>query len=155
MGLERKLASFGYHPRWSPDSSQILFETTQFGWLNRLYVVDLAGAPPREVLTQLTRDRHRSVMAGAWYPDGKRVTALINADPVPTFWTGPVSGGDAVPSEVSPEILRQIGEVAADTIRSARIYEHEWATDFKFCWESYGATSTSNVPSGEPETYGG
>ena len=138
LGLERKLASFGYHPRWSPDSSQILFETTQFGWLNRLYVVDLAGAPPREVLTQLTRDHHRSVMAGAWYPDGKRVTALINADPVPTFWTGPVSGGDAVPSEISQEILRQIGEVAADTIRSARIYEHEWATDFKFCWESSG-----------------
>ncbi len=26
-GLERKIASFGYYPRWSPDSSQILFRT--------------------------------------------------------------------------------------------------------------------------------
>ena len=25
-GLERKIATFGYHPRWSPDSSQVLFE---------------------------------------------------------------------------------------------------------------------------------
>jgi len=138
LGMERKVASFGYHPRWSPDSSQILFETTQFGWLNRLYVVDVAGAPPREILTQLTRNLHMPIMAAAWHPDGKRVSALINADPVPTFWTGPVSGGEAVASEVSPEILRQIGEVAADNTRSARIYEHEWAADFKFCWHPSG-----------------
>jgi DNA-binding winged helix-turn-helix (wHTH) protein len=26
-GLERKIVSFGYYPRWSPDSSQILFQT--------------------------------------------------------------------------------------------------------------------------------
>jgi Tol biopolymer transport system component len=26
-GRERRIASFGYHPRWSPDSSQVLFQT--------------------------------------------------------------------------------------------------------------------------------
>ena len=31
-GLERKIASFGYYPRWSPDSSQILFQT-YFTWM--------------------------------------------------------------------------------------------------------------------------
>ena len=25
-GMERKIASFGFYPRWSPDSSQILFQ---------------------------------------------------------------------------------------------------------------------------------
>ncbi len=27
VGLERKIAPFGYYPQWSPDSSQILFQT--------------------------------------------------------------------------------------------------------------------------------
>ncbi len=137
-GMERKIASFGYYPRWSPDSSQILFQTNQFGWLNHLYVVNLEGGPPREVLTQLAANRHVTAMSAAWHPDGKRVSALINSDPVPTFWTGPVTGGEAVSSEATPELLQQIREVAADNSRSGRIYEHEWAMDFKFSWEPSG-----------------
>ena len=46
-GLERRIAPFGYHPRWSPDSSQILFQTTRTFGLNRIYVVDLDGSAPR------------------------------------------------------------------------------------------------------------
>ena len=137
-GMERKIASFGYYPRWSPDSSQILFQTTQFGWLNHLYVVNLEGMPPREVLTQLAASSHATAISAAWHPDGKRVSALINSDPVPTFWTGSVTGGAPVNSDITPEILRQIGEVAADNKRGGRIYEHEWAVDFKFSWEPSG-----------------
>ena len=48
-GMERKIASFGYHPRWSPDSSQILFQTTHFPDLNRIHVVGLDGSAPREI----------------------------------------------------------------------------------------------------------
>ncbi len=51
-GRERRIASFGYHPRWSPDSSQVLFQT-QFlplGFSGKFYVVRLDGTPPREVL---------------------------------------------------------------------------------------------------------
>lgn len=137
-GMERKIASFGFYPRWSPDSSQILFETSQFGWLNRLYVVNLEVALPREVLMPLTSDHRVEVMSAAWHPDGKRVTALINSDPVPTFWTGPVSGGPSVISAVAPEILKQIGEVTEDNNRIGRIFEHEWAADFKFAWAPSG-----------------
>ena len=36
-GRERKIASFGYYPRWSLDSSRILFRTTQFGESKRFY----------------------------------------------------------------------------------------------------------------------
>jgi len=45
-GLARKIAAFGYYPRWSPDSSQILV-TTHFTGLDtnaRFYVVNLEGA---------------------------------------------------------------------------------------------------------------
>ena len=53
-GLQRKIATFGYYPRWSPDSSQILFQTLfagiASGLINKFYVVRLDGTPPREVL---------------------------------------------------------------------------------------------------------
>jgi Tol biopolymer transport system component/DNA-binding winged helix-turn-helix (wHTH) protein len=137
-GMERKIASFGYYPHWSPDSSQILFQTTQFGWLNRLYVVNLEGAPPREVLTQLASNGHVAAMSAAWHPDGKRISALVNSGPIPTFWTGPATGGAAVKSEVPPELLQQIEEVAADTSAGGRAFEHEWVLDFKFAWAPSG-----------------
>jgi Tol biopolymer transport system component len=137
-GMKRKIASFGYYPRWSADSSQILFQSTQFGWLNRLYVANLEGAPPREVLTQLATNSHVTAMSAAWHPDGKRISALINSGPIPTFWTAPVAGGAPIKSEIPPELLQQIEEVAADKSKGGRAYEHEWVLDFKFSWAPSG-----------------
>jgi len=54
-GLEKRIASFGYYPRWSPDSSQILFQTTQLAVTNRFYIANLSGSPPHEVLRGLFR----------------------------------------------------------------------------------------------------
>jgi Tol biopolymer transport system component/DNA-binding winged helix-turn-helix (wHTH) protein len=135
-GMERRVASFGYYPHWSPDSSQILFQTTQFAWLNRLYVVNLEG-PPREVLTQLASNRHVAAMSAAWHPDG-RISALVNSGPIPTFWTGPISGAAPVESEIPPALLQHIEEVAADKTSGGRIFEHEWVLDFKFSWAPSG-----------------
>src|SRR5882757_10336149 len=137
-GMKRKIASFGYYPRWSADSSQILFQSTQFGWLNRLYVANLEGAPPREVLTQLATNSHVTAMSAAWHPDGKRISALINSGPIPTFWTAPVAGGAPIKSEIPPELLQQIEEIAADRSKGGRVYEHEWVLDFKFSWAPSG-----------------
>jgi Tol biopolymer transport system component/DNA-binding winged helix-turn-helix (wHTH) protein len=137
-GMKRKIASFGYYPRWSADSSQILFQSTQFGWLNRLYVANLEGAPPREVLTQLATNNHVTAMSAAWHPDGKRISALINSGPIPTFWTAPVAGGAPIKSEIPPELLQQIEEIAADRSKGGRVYEHEWVLDFKFSWAPSG-----------------
>jgi hypothetical protein len=125
-------------PHWSPDSSQILFQTTQFAWLNSLYVVNLEGAPPREVLTQLAANRHVAAMSAAWHPDGMRISALINSGPIPTFWTGPAAGGSPVKSEIPPELLQQIAEVAANKSAGGRAFEHEWVLDFKFSWAPSG-----------------
>src|SRR5882724_8192545 len=53
-GLERKIASFGFDPHWSPDSSQILFdaEFTPLVSSHRFYITRLDGSPPREVLAE-------------------------------------------------------------------------------------------------------
>jgi Tol biopolymer transport system component/DNA-binding winged helix-turn-helix (wHTH) protein len=136
--MERKIASFGYYPRWSPDSSQILFQTTQFALKNRLYVVNLEGATPREVLTQFATDRHVSVGSAAWHPDGKRVSALINSDSIPVFWTVPITEGTAVKSEVSSALLQQIKEISADNGKGTRGYEPEWISDLRFAWAPSG-----------------
>jgi Tol biopolymer transport system component/DNA-binding winged helix-turn-helix (wHTH) protein len=132
-GLERKLASFGYYPRWSPDSSQILFQTIRFGVNCEFYIVGLDGNLPRAVQTDLT-DRIMT-MSAAWHPDGKRISVWaweVKPSAMPIFWTAPVDGGAAIKTEVSPEILKTAESVAGGGISA-------WAdSDFKFSWARSG-----------------
>src|SRR5882724_760363 len=131
-GLERRIASFGYYPRWSPDSSQILFQTTPLAVTNRFYIANLSGSPPHEVLRGLLPDSVVSVSA-AWHPDGKRITAWAwdpAPAPIPTFWTAPIVGGMAIRTEIPAELMRQVGVVVS---------RREWWTmDFKFSWAPSG-----------------
>ncbi len=56
-GLERKISSFGYFPRWSPDSSEILFQT-HFGPLgsgNKFYIAHLDGSVPKQGFGRIRR----------------------------------------------------------------------------------------------------
>jgi hypothetical protein len=127
-GLERRIASFGYYPRWSPDSSQILFQTTRLTVANRFYIANLTGNPPHEVLQGLFPDSVASVSA-AWHPDGKRITAWVwdsAPAPIPTFWTAPIVGGLAIRTEIPAELMRQVGEAGPR--------REWWTTDFKFSW---------------------
>ena len=131
-GLERRIASFGYYPRWSPDSSQILFRTTPLAVGNRFYIANLIGSPPHEILRGLFPDSVASVSA-AWHPDGKRITAWAwdsAPAPIPTFWTVPIVGGMAVRTEIPVELMRQVGEVGPR--------REWWTTDFKFSWAPSG-----------------
>ncbi len=132
-GLERKIARFGYYPRWSPDSSQILFQTGRLGLASRFYVVGLDGNEAREVLSEMTKNVYG--VSAAWHPDGKRITVRTwdsRPTPIPQFWTAPIAGGPAVLSEVSPEIMK-MAEVAS----GAGIVN--WAdSDFSFSWTPAG-----------------
>jgi Tol biopolymer transport system component/DNA-binding winged helix-turn-helix (wHTH) protein len=131
-GLERRIASFGYYPRWSPDSSQILFQTTRLTVANRFYIANLTGNPPHEVLQGLFPDSVASVSA-AWHPDGKRITAWVwdsAPAPIPTFWTAPIVGGLAIRTDISAELMRQVGEAGPR--------REWWTTDFKFSWAPSG-----------------
>jgi Tol biopolymer transport system component/DNA-binding winged helix-turn-helix (wHTH) protein len=133
-GLQRKIASFGYYPRWSPDSSQLLFRThfTQSGSGDRFYLVDLAGSAPREVLADFISQRNLLAESAAWHPDGKRISIWQGGRaPGFNFWTVPAAGGVAVRTETAPEILRQLKEVSA----GAGI--PEW-TEKKFSWAPSG-----------------
>ena len=129
-GLERRIASFGNHPRWSPDSSQILFQTTHFTNLNRINVVGLDGSAPREIAGEFIV-RHPYTLSVAWHPDGKRVTIWTwDEGPSPSFWTVPISGGAAVKSAIPPNLASQFGELAATG--------NEWILDPKFSWAPSG-----------------
>jgi Tol biopolymer transport system component len=134
-GLQRRVAPFGYFPRWSPDSSRILFQVSQIPVANRAYVVTLDGSPPSEVLTKSLA--HHSLVSASWHPDGKRISSWLTSQseggvPIPIFWTGATDGGDAIESRIPEELLKQVQAVAAGPGIA------EWRVDFKFCWAPSG-----------------
>jgi Tol biopolymer transport system component len=131
-GLARKIASFGYSPRWSPDSSEILFQATQFIPWTRFFVVSLDGTQPREILTEFLVKHRLSPLSAAWHPDGKRVSVWAqDTELVPTFWTVPVLGHEGVRSEVDPQVAKPLSEVSMGGIV-------DWAGDCKFSWAPSG-----------------
>jgi Tol biopolymer transport system component/DNA-binding winged helix-turn-helix (wHTH) protein len=132
VGLERKIAPFGYYPRWSPDSSQVLIQTNfAFTGSNRFYLAQLDASPPREVLTQFLAKDQLVAISAAWHPDGKRVTVSMQSGPSPQFWTIPLQGGLAVYTELAPQIQQEFSELAAQS-------GGEWAIDSKFSWAPSG-----------------
>jgi Tol biopolymer transport system component len=140
-GQERKIASFGYNPRWSPDSTQILLNGP-FSWkadnsvFSEFYVVGLDGGQPARVLSDFFRQHSSfSSISAAWHPDGKRVTVWIEdparSGPSPQFWTIPLHGGPAVYSEMAPQIQQKFSELAVQS-------GGEWVIDSKFTWAPSG-----------------
>jgi len=137
-GLARKISRFGYYPRWSPDSSRILFQRNF--WLDyytdRFYLVGLDGGAPREVFADFVSHQNLRASSAAWHPDGKRIS-LWGWDPgnrpvtLRSFWTVSLVGGAAARSEVAPQILKQMEEVSA-----GRGFEP--ALDVKFSWAPSG-----------------
>ena len=69
-----------------------------------------------------------------WHPDGQRISVWVwdNSDPV-SLWTAAAEQGTAVKSQISPEILKQIGGISAGFSGFS-----EWADDFKFSWAPSG-----------------
>jgi Tol biopolymer transport system component/DNA-binding winged helix-turn-helix (wHTH) protein len=132
-GFERKISLFGYYPHWSPDSSQLLFQTARFGLASSLYVVRLDGTPPREVMADLTS--RNWLVSAAWHPDGKRISAwgwTPVPSPLPRFWTGPVDGGKVIQTQISPELSKIAGLASGRGISA-------WGdSDFKFAWAASG-----------------
>ena len=122
--LGRKVASFGYYPRWSPDSSHLLFQTHFVGIdaPNRFYVVGLDDSPPREVLAEFIREHKLRPGAATWFPDGRRISLWVwDRDPTPRIWTVPVEGdGTPIQLEIPPSIQQEFAEVA----KSGTVVEH-------------------------------
>ena len=138
VGLGRRIATFGYRPRWSPNASQILFQTAQVYGLNRIYVVDLDGSAPREIAAEFLSRKavglENSVLSAAWHPDGKRVSIWLGQEqPSPSFWTLPIAGGAAVKSTLPSHLVKQLEDVAV-----AGWEQENWGEDSTFSWAPSG-----------------
>ena len=140
-GLERKIAAFGFYPQWSPDSSQILFQRN-LGipyFTNRFYVVALDGSAPREVFADFVSHQNLQAISAAWHPDGSRISIWgwddngLRTPTLRSFWTLSLEGRTAVRSEIAPEILRRLREVAVSGRGGP-----EDTSDVKFSWAPSG-----------------
>lgn len=137
-GQERMIAPFGDQPKWSPDSTHVLFQSGPRIWkgVGSLALADLEADAPRPVLGEFF-NFHKKVgeVSAAWHPDGKRVT-LWTVDPTrpgpsPSFWTMSLDGGDAVQTFIPPEIENRFAELAPKS-------GNEWTLDSQFSWAPAG-----------------
>lgn len=134
-GLERKIASFGYHPQWAPGSLRVLFQgqlTDIPGW-GRFYIAQLDGSPPREVLGEFFAQSKLLATSAAWHPDGKRVTVWVtDSSPIPGFWTVPIAGGPGIKLEIPPEIQRALKQASGESVAGQQ------QGDYSFSWSPAG-----------------
>ena len=133
-GLERKIATFGYHPRWSPDSAQVLFELvfTETG-SNRFYITQLDRSHPREVMAEFLAEKKLSASAAAWYPDGKKITAWVaDSSPTPSFWTIPIAGGPGIKLEIAARVQKELAQASGDSEAGQQLGE------YTFSWSPSG-----------------
>lgn len=137
-GQERRIAAFGYDPRWSPDSSQVLFHSGPLGWtgVGSFSVVGVDGGAPRGALVDFFQT-HGEIgeTSASWHPDGRRVTVWADNSPrpgpSPNFWTVPLDGGKAVHTDIPPDIEKKFEELTSRaatsgwSMRSLRGYPRE------------------------------
>src|SRR6516225_4037978 len=134
-GLERKIAAFGYHPQWAPDSLQVLFQagfTEIPGW-GHFYIAQLDGSAPREVLAEFFAQNKLWAASAAWHPDGKRVTVWApDLSPTPSFWMVPIAGGPGIKLEIPPEIQRLLKQASGEAVAGQQ------QGDYSFSWSPAG-----------------
>ncbi|HEV7377824.1 MAG TPA: protein kinase [Pyrinomonadaceae bacterium] len=127
-GNERKITSFGYRPRWSPDGSKILFlgPGQRLYDFPKMYLIAPGDDAPREIPTSFSKTEEgikgNSV---AWHPDGQRVSFLSTDR---TFWTVPIAGGAPVKSERTAEVESALKEAAVE------LGNFRWSQSGKFIY---------------------
>jgi len=129
-GLERKIAPFGYYPRWSPDSSQVLLQThfTDIDACNRFYVAQVDGGPPREVLAEFLAQNKLCAASAAWYPDGKRMTVWVgDVSSTPVFWTVPLTGGPGIKMEIASAIQKELEQASGEVKAGQQLGEYSFS----------------------------
>jgi len=114
--MASNISVFGYRPRWSSDSANILFLSpgARLSERPRVYVYSRRGNSSREILAG-GAEAVRGVNGGMveWHPDGRRVSYWDDAR---AFLTVPVDGGAAVKSSVAPEVESAIKDLGVDLL---------------------------------------
>lgn len=75
---------------WSPDGTQLLFESTRTG-AEDLWVVEVATGTLRQLTNDIRRD-----WGAVWSPDGRQIAFLSERGRQPDVWVMPAAGGDPV-----------------------------------------------------------
>jgi serine/threonine protein kinase/sugar lactone lactonase YvrE len=138
-GNERKIASFGYRPRWSPDGSKILFlgPGQRLYDFPKMYLIAPGDDAPREIPTSFSNaEEGIKGSSVAWHPDGQRVSFLSTDR---TFWTVPIAGGAPVKSERTAKVEKQLKEVAVE------LGNFRWSRSGKFLYFEGTARGVLNL----------
>jgi Tol biopolymer transport system component/DNA-binding winged helix-turn-helix (wHTH) protein len=115
-GAEQQIANFGYHARWSPDGTRILFQRSNFQGralgAREIYTVALDGRPPQKMLSTFVNEF--DAFSTAWHPDSKRISVWgIHLNEGLSFWTVPLDGSGApVKSALSPLVRERFSEAS-------------------------------------------
>lgn len=142
-GLERKIASLGYYPRWSPDGSQVLLQRA-----DQFFVAQLDGSPPRDVSFDLLAQKKLAASSAAWYPDGKSITFWVaDSSPTPSFWTMPIAGGPGNKLEIELAIQKELADVAGERGASEQLgsYSFSWSPSGSALYFEQGYRGAKNI----------
>ncbi len=102
------------NPRWSPDGSQILFESSRSG-TSQLWLVDAKGGEPKQI-TSISSGASN----GIWSPDGARVAFVSTV--FPEFSEKPFAESDKLNKQKDDEI--EASPVKAKTF--TRLFFRHW-----------------------------
>jgi eukaryotic-like serine/threonine-protein kinase len=108
-GSERRIADFGYRPRWSTDGSVILFsgdDYTRGIRTPKLFVTDSNGSPPRPILEK-TLSRFTSVHSVEWLPGQQLIHFFgLHAEQGYSAWITDLEGKQLIKSDADPDLVR-------------------------------------------------
>jgi Tol biopolymer transport system component/DNA-binding winged helix-turn-helix (wHTH) protein len=136
-GVERMIAGFGFEPRWSPDSSQVLFKRSVIlPDLPTLHVVDLDGRPPQplrpDILGQFTS------LQAAWHPLGRHVS----------IWGTDQQGGLRflnIPVDAGPPTASMMSEPVRRNLEGITLRRFVWGRSGRHLYFEGVAADTKNV----------
>jgi eukaryotic-like serine/threonine-protein kinase len=152
-GEARLLARDGLNPKFSPDGSQVAywvgtdFIATSVPGSGRLWVVPVAGGPPRRVGANFTSARYP-----IWSPDGKHLlsigytSAKAYESSTLDWWLVAPNGGEAVKTGVY-EVLMHAGLRAGDARDTTG--SPGTASPRPGCWPAAGNTVMFSMTGGD------
>ncbi len=151
-GTERMVSGFGYEPRWSADSTLLLFKRSEIlPDLPTIYVVGLDGRPPQPLRPEVL-GQFRSLRA-AWHPDGRRVSVWgTDQHGAVRFLNVPVGARDVTVASISASVQGNLAGIKPGRFvwaRSGRhIYFEGLASDSKNVWRITVDPSTETLTEG-------
>lgn len=123
------------HPRWSPDGSKILFDSTRSGD-SQLWVIDLSGGEARQ-LTKLST----GASTGIWSPDGKMVAFVSSV--YPEFSEKPFAESD----RLNKEKLEEAEKAPVKAKVFTRLFYRHWD---EYVEDKRQHVYVMSIESGEP-----